>query len=333
MTPTETSAMPDRKPILTVEQQIAHLETKSVTFELMSKDDAAGYLTTKNNFLRVAAYREVFFLQADGDDAVKYLNLDFAYLVDLASIDRKLREVMLSATLDIEHFAKVKLLDIISNDSAEDGYVIVQDFLASQSARYRTAIQNELTFRGSSTSSDEYCGDLLAKYSADIPVWVFIEVVSFGAFLAFYYFCAQRWNRQDLLDEHYLLKQVKAMRNASAHGLCIINGFRPGLQAKVATSLLVMQSLSSSGLRSSKNRKAKLENPRIQQIAVTLYAYSRLVNSEKALARTTLLLRDLLRRTYRNKRYYTKTNALVSFFDFLARIIDIWFPLAQDTCI
>jgi len=174
-----------RKPILTVEQQIAHLENKGITFKLISKDDAADYLTSKNNFLRTASYREVFFMQADGDDVGKYLNLDFAYLVDLASIDRKLREVMLPITLDIEHFAKVKVLDRITQLTSEDGYSIVSDFIESLAPKYRKSFENDLKHRGSATGGDLYSGLLIAKYQDDMPAWVLLEAISFGLFLTF----------------------------------------------------------------------------------------------------------------------------------------------------
>jgi hypothetical protein len=123
--------VPNRKPMLTIEQQIAHLEGKGITFDLMSRVDAADYLANKNNFLRVTSYREVFYQQLQGSDAGKYLNLDFAYLVELASIDRVLREVMIGITLDIEHFAKVKTLNRIAGTPGEDGYSIVKDFFVS----------------------------------------------------------------------------------------------------------------------------------------------------------------------------------------------------------
>ena len=40
----------DRKPILTIEQQIEHLKQKGVAFELCSEEEAADYLRDKCNF-------------------------------------------------------------------------------------------------------------------------------------------------------------------------------------------------------------------------------------------------------------------------------------------
>jgi abortive infection bacteriophage resistance protein len=327
---TGANALPARKPILTVDQQIAHLKNKGIVFDLMSRESAAEYLATKNNFLRVTSYREVFDKQVQGGSAGKYLNLDFAYLTDLASIDHRFREVLLPLTLDIEHFAKVKVIDRITQLLNEDGYSIVDDFITSLNLKYRNSLINDLKFRGSAASGDLYCGSLIAKYKNDLPVWVLLEVISFGLFLTFYLFCAQRWNDQQMLDEHYLMKQVKSVRNACAHNSCVINGFRPGLQSPINTSLMVTSALSKGGISSSKSRKTKLDNPTMQQIVVTLYAYQAIVKSDTAILRSTIALQALKVRLTEHKDYYKKNDALVSFFNFVGRVIDIWFPLEQD---
>lgn len=55
------------KPLLTVEQQIAHMKSKGITFELCSEEDTAEHLRTKRQSFRVYAYRRLF----DGHIACK----------------------------------------------------------------------------------------------------------------------------------------------------------------------------------------------------------------------------------------------------------------------
>ena len=43
------------KPLLTVEEQIAHLKAKGVTFDFCTEKEAAEYLLGGNNYLRTAS--------------------------------------------------------------------------------------------------------------------------------------------------------------------------------------------------------------------------------------------------------------------------------------
>ena len=50
----------NRKPILTIEQQIMHLKQKGVFFELCAEAEAARILTGQDHYFRLAAYRVLF---------------------------------------------------------------------------------------------------------------------------------------------------------------------------------------------------------------------------------------------------------------------------------
>lgn len=46
--PIETALEPHLKPMLTVEQQIAHMKSKGIAFKLVSEEEAAAHLREKN---------------------------------------------------------------------------------------------------------------------------------------------------------------------------------------------------------------------------------------------------------------------------------------------
>ena len=48
------------KPMLSVDQQIAHMKAKGITFDLVSEAEAAAHLRAKCQFFRVYAYRRNF---------------------------------------------------------------------------------------------------------------------------------------------------------------------------------------------------------------------------------------------------------------------------------
>ena len=61
--------------------------------------------------------------------------------------------------------------------------------------------------------NSSYVGDIIQHYNGNYPAWTLIEIVSFGDYLRFYKFCANRWNDKDLLNDFYLMKDVKELRN------------------------------------------------------------------------------------------------------------------------
>ena len=128
--PFENGASLKKKPWLTPQEQVEHLRNQGVRFDLMSENDATSYLAKNNNFFRLRSYRQGFAKVEEGKRKGQFANLDFKMLVDLSIIDMLLRYEMLRLTLDIEHFSKVMLLAHIEGHR-EDGYQLVQDFVAS----------------------------------------------------------------------------------------------------------------------------------------------------------------------------------------------------------
>ena len=152
----------------------------------------------------------------------KYINLDFKMLIDLSIIDMRIRKIMLSIVLDLEHYAKVKLLSKIENKS-KDGYTIVEEYIQDLKDKNEYEyFEKELDKNKTGT----YCGDLVTKYNGEYPIWVFVEIIPFGRLIKFYRFVANKLQDRKMMDESYMLMDVRELRNACAHNNCIINDLK-----------------------------------------------------------------------------------------------------------
>lgn len=268
-------------------------------------------------YLDICSYRCLFDKHIGGKQDGNYVDLDFAYLVDLWQIDRVLRHTLLPLTLDIEHFAKAKIVAKIAEHEGEDGYTIVSDYLNSldtdSKARRKSDIER--------LNGDPYSGSLTRKYANDMPAWVAIKLWSFGSFIDFYRFCAMRWNDAEMKQEHYLLRFVRSARNGYAHSACTLIDLGKA-DSHLQTQIQVMSALVTIGL-SKNSRKSKMRCSSIQQIATIIYTYSIFVKDKTIRQEATNALEMLKRRMNEHCDYYDKNDVIRSSFDFLKRVFEI----------
>lgn len=311
---------PASKPLLTVGQQIAHLKSKGMTFCLCTEGEAAEYLRTKCQFFRIYAYRRSFPKRVGGRLDGQYANLDFGQLRLLSQIDRMLRDALLPMTLDVEHYAKVRLL-AAAEDAGEDGHAVMRDYFASVSKRQRDYLKAEFFRRKASP----YSGDLVRRYGDDMPIWVFLEVMSFGAFLGLLKYCAERWNSKGLLKLHYQLRLSKEVRNGSAHGACFLNDLSERKDTGLRAPTDVVIDIVRCGIP--KRLRVKwLRSPRMMQICTLICLYNRTVPDGTAKSERTSYLKKLFRITEEKRHQLPAecpaTNA-VSFIERLTRGIGL----------
>lgn len=314
------------KPWLTPAQQVEHLESEGISFELTSKDDAKQYLKANNNFFRINLFRKGFPRYMGGLNDGLFINLDFGMLCDLAIIDYEFRQVLLSISIDVEHYSKIQLLRYLEA-SHEDGYLVVEKFIASNNR----ILENEKTVNSVKAEIDRgangcYTNQIIADYPGyRYPVWAFVELIPFGTFNHFLLFIANKDRDKKLKSRFYQLQSVKALRNACGHNNCIIDDLKGG-DPSHEISRNVKNALRAVGF-SDITLSTKLSNDRIQQIATTLYLH-RLLASSGVVAAKGAQLHQCVNRMYRNAHYYDKNDPVKTAFSFFKGMIDAWYPMA-----
>lgn len=312
------------KPKLDTDGQIQHLLKKGVQFEMISIDDATAYLRENNNYYKLRAYRKNFPKHPDGPNKDKYINLDFAELKDLSIIDMRMRYVFIQMALDIEHFAKVRLIQAVV-DSENDGYQIVKDYYEELKTQdtinntdYYKVLRNELI----RNRNNPYCGGIIENYDDCYPVWAFVEIIPLGNLINFYKFCAKTLHREDLEDEYYLLRTIKELRNAAAHNNCIIHDMGTK-DSRHKTNYSVLRALK--GISKSV-KDSQLGNERMRQMITLLYTHTIFVTSKGVHDHTKVMLQDLVNRMYHHIEYYADNENILAAFNFIKKVVDILFP-------
>ncbi|NPD30387.1 hypothetical protein HLV37_00590 [Eggerthellaceae bacterium zg-1084] len=167
----------------------------------------------------------------------------------------------------------------------------------------------------------------IAYYAGGYPVWVFLEVIDFGTFADLWRHCALRWDSSEMRAQHYVLKSVRALRNACAHNSLIVNGFsRRSERTSFNPPRIISASLNERGMKNTKARRSKLANLRVSQIAATLYADGEFCMRDSTRARHAAHL-AAVRHYAENCGVLRRANdGIVSYFDFVWKLVDIWLP-------
>lgn len=308
------------KPKLTSEEQIKHLKEKGIKFTICTEEEAKDYLDYNNNYFKVSSFRKNYSKIPYGENADKYINLEFEYLKDLAIIDMTLRYTVIQMALDIERFAKLYIMRKINDAANEDGYSIVEDFKNSLDDKQREVFDGEVGENRGTT----YNIGMINKYSNEMPVWVMIEIVPFGRLISFFKFCSDRFNDNKMKRLYYCLLACKEIRNAAAHSNCILNDLH--LSSSVHNvSYDVMNALAKIPTLSATSRRKKMTNDRIREIITLMYTHKELVSSEGVHNKTSVKLQEFISRMNKNKDYYKDNSLIFTSFDFIEKVIDFWF--------
>lgn len=208
------------KQLLTVDELIEHMKHKGITFNIVTEAEAKIFLSENNYYMKLASYRANYSKYKDGSKAGQYINLDFAYLKELSTIDMHLRYLIIQMCLDIEHALKVSLISHVERNPKEDGYELIRRFIGYTNSKGQQ--QNEYILKKiRSHKSSDYSKDLIEKYYPYFPVWVFVELISFGDLTYLIAFYDKLYS--DPIVNNKFMNIVRDLRNASAHSNCLIN--------------------------------------------------------------------------------------------------------------
>lgn len=318
------------KPKLTSLQLIEKAKNeKGITFKYITEQDAEAYIRLKNNYMRTAAYRKNYQKHTKGTNKDKYIDLDFAYLIEMSTIDMHLRNLITRMCLDIEHAMKVQMIHDVETEENQDGYTIVEQFLGKNENQY---IVKEFGRR----SKSPFTGDLIKKYFEitqveneatgkkesvitrfDCPVWVLVELLSFGDFIRFYEFYYTTVSKAHISIR--ICNLVKSLRNGCAHNNCIICDLSHGTSKAPVEIKHAVARISGLG---KDMRAKKLSSRPILEFTCVLYMYGKVVSKQIKDHRVRELKELFHERMRRNEEYFIKNELIKTSYGFVLSLVD-----------
>ncbi|MGN0734763.1 MAG: Abi family protein [Anaerovoracaceae bacterium] len=300
---------------LTVEQQIQHMKSKGVQFNIVSEEEAISYLTNNTYYFKIKAYAKNYDKYRTTEKAGQYVNLEFAYLKDLAIIDMLLRHYILKTSVDLEHTMKTRFLRDFNN-SEDDGYHLVQMFLDEN-----PSILDDIKRK----KENSYTKDLSNKLLTDgFAIWNIIELLSLKDFLMLYQrFYMEYPNARTGHDLYYPMQGVRKLRNAAAHSNCLINTLKRPYSGQVRYNSKVDAFVKNIGSIDKKSRSSNMSNQVVYDFVTMLYLVDEITESMGMKEQTIKELYDLVHgRMVKHADYYKKESAICSTYNFIKKIVD-----------
>lgn len=297
---------------LSIPDQIQHMKKKGVNFSICTEAEAENFLSTHNYYYKIKAYAHNFDTYRESEKRGQYINLDFAQLKDLSTIDAHFRKIILTMCVDLEHFLKVKML----NDCTmvdEDGYEIVQE-LFIRNPKLEEDVEKAKVNTSTSHSIAEKCHGQWA-------IWNVVELLSFGPFVQLYkLFYERNATFKDTGIEY--LYPVRMIRNAAAHNNCLLNQMRAPYSRTIKPSYDLRNRIIKISSVRAETAKAHLQHPTIHDFLALIILYDRVVpepTRSKGLQEVSELFH---KRMVRNKEYYKKEQSLMASYRFVLKILD-----------
>ena len=315
------------RPMMNVSEMVPYLKQKNIKFKLISEKDAENYLKRNNNYYNITAYKHNFkkYPSPAGKYEGLYQDLDFSYLKDLAIIDYRSRIILFKMIIDIEHYLKMKILNTIETIKEENGYKIINMYLEKDfnDKNFPKRAHNSIFKK----VGNVYYQKIFSKYDIDknkrlenIPVWEFLEIITFGELVNFYEFYTKEYHLIHEEKDIYILRDIVKLRNAVAHNTCVLSELNKK-DNNYPPSYKIIQYLKNCNIGKS-TRNNKLSNSRIRQITYTLYMFNEVVTSNDIKENINKEINELFfNRIILHKEYYNNNKLLKSIYKYFENII------------
>ena len=305
-----------KKEKLSIEEQINNMQAKGITFDIADIKSARSFLKNNNYYFKLKSYERNYDQYLSTDKKGQYINLDFAYLQELSTLDMYLRKTIISMSLDIEHALKTQLLYDLTQNEAEDGYHIVDEYLNEDFTRIKS-LHDKI---GKSAASDLIQKKL--EQNDNYALWEIVEIISFGEFIDLYQLYYSMYPSKNNDYSNYLWS-IKFLRNAAAHNNCLINSLKAPYHIKIHKTKQIQFELSKIKSISPNMRQKWMNNPVIHDFIILVFVFLKLIKSngikQSGIDKLQWLFNE---RMLKHQEYFIKNTSIAESYHFTAKVVN-----------
>lgn len=218
------------KEFKTIEEQISLLKARNITFD--NEDNAKKILLNNNYYNIINGYKDLF-LSSDNPLVYKE-GTKFEEIYALYEFDRQLRNIFLEYILKIENSLRSLVAYYFSQSYGNDNYLKIDNFETFKNTnstaekkqkqfKYIQILFGNINKNIANNIDNKYIGHYITNYGF-IPLWVLVNILSFGDICNFYKLMKQKerikismnFNIQEI-DLSSLLNILCKVRNLCAH--------------------------------------------------------------------------------------------------------------------
>lgn len=300
--------------IINTEEIIKTLKRKNIRFNIIDEFKALNYLKYCNSYYNIISYETYFEKYYIGNKFIdKYVNLDFAYLIDLSEIDFELKSILFKIVTIIEHHLKLRILNLFECYKIENEKLLIYGFLYEDINDEKRVYNNILN----------KVNDLDIE---NIPINRFFELITFGDLIKFYNYIIRKYKIKKEYKNVYILRDVKNLRNEVCHNSNILSMLNKKEKIKTL-NYDIYKYLNKCGINKD-NYIEKLKSPIIRMLTYTLYMLNYIVVDKNIKDKIKKEMNDLFyKRIIKNKIYYSNNKFLKSVYDYFNKIMETYYKI------
>lgn len=199
---------------------ISEMKKLKISFQSINEQNALAIMQNEYSYFQLMEYANLFDKYHSTDKKGTFVHLDFAQIYHLASIDEKLRHLIICQCLELEKFLKLRLANIFNEDQTVS-LRLYQEYIKLD-AEYIAENYSEPKLDILHT---KYPDTKISQLSPE----QFLDIIQFGTLERFYVFFSEYYMHLSS-EKNAMLKEcfasTRLLRNAAAHNNAILSNLR-----------------------------------------------------------------------------------------------------------